>query len=492
MKSLYTLADEHHATGDEAKFSQLVSRLKSLSHEESLLVASAFSNLLSLHNLTEEVANSRRERQQRLGELPRGPVKTTNGTFEDLIDRGISAEAIYKALCEQQVDLVFTAHPTQALRRSMLKNFAAIRSSLETLNRVRVSRYEKNEMLQMIRGFVQSAWRTDEIRRSAPSPQDELRGGLSYFQETIFSGTPIFLRRLDSALASIGQPRLPLEACPIVYSSWMCGDRDGNPFVTAEVTRDAVTLARFTAATLYYKEIESLMFELSMWRADHRLRAHVAGARGAGDEASQARVIDERKRRNYADFWRPVSANEPYRVVLSELRDRLYDTRALLQNQLSGTEFVAAPGSNPYTRTEELVAPLRMLYDSLVATGDAAIANGHLLDLIRQVTCFGLSLMKLDIRQESEVGWPLRSAPAPCPPAAADRRQCRRQRGPASQLHRTQPSPTRSATLTSWTRSPPTWASAPTSPGARTSDATGTPPPPGCARRRASRRRPGP
>ena len=69
MKSLYTLADEHHATGDEAKFSQLVSRLKGLSHEESLLVASAFSNLLSLHNLTEEVANSRRERQQRLGEL---------------------------------------------------------------------------------------------------------------------------------------------------------------------------------------------------------------------------------------------------------------------------------------------------------------------------------------------------------------------------------------------------------------------------------------
>ena len=358
MKSLYTLADEHHATGDEAKFSQLVSRLKSLSHEESLLVASAFSNLLSLHNLTEEVANSRRERQQRLGELPRGPVKTTNGTFEDLIDRGISAEAIYKALCEQQVDLVFTAHPTQALRRSMLKNFAAIRSSLETLNRVRVSRYEKNEMLQMIRGFVQSAWRTDEIRRSAPSPQDELRGGLSYFQETIFSGLPRFLRRLDSALANIGQPRLPLNHAPLAFSSWMAGDRDGNPNVTAVCTREAVTLCRFTAATLYFKEIESLMFELSMWRASEQLKAYAASVCAGGtDEASASRLVDERKRRNYSDFWRPIPLNEPYRIVLSEARDRLYETRMMLQSKLSGQSYVpgGAAGANPYTGDDELL-----------------------------------------------------------------------------------------------------------------------------------------
>lgn len=254
-------------------------------------MASAFSNLLSLHNLSEEVGNAQLERLQRLGDVPRQQVKTTFGTFQQLVSSGVAPETIYKTLCEQKVDLVFTAHPTQALRRSLLKNHAQIRcvpgrpcaapatprlplllcfprssavlprtglttsrsNSLDRLNRVRLSRFETAESLQQIRAFVQAAWRTDEIRRSAPSPRDELRGGLSYFQETIFSALPSYIRRMDSALASIGQPRLPLSHAPVVFSSWMAGDRDGNPFVTSEVTRDAVLLCRFTAATLYFK-----------------------------------------------------------------------------------------------------------------------------------------------------------------------------------------------------------------------------------------------
>lgn len=197
-------------------------------------MASAFSNLLSLHNLAEEVANAQLERLQRLGDVPRA-VKSTNGTFQQLVSQGIAPETIYKTLCEQRVDLVFTAHPTQALRRSMLKNHQQIRALLEKLNRVRMSKFEKAEALQQIRAFVQAAWRTDEIRRSAPSPRDELRGGLSYFQETIFAALPTYIRRIDSALASIGQSRLPLDHAPVVFSSWMAGDRDGNPFVTAGV-----------------------------------------------------------------------------------------------------------------------------------------------------------------------------------------------------------------------------------------------------------------
>ena len=114
--------------------------------DEALLTASAFSNMLNLHNLSEEVANSQRERLQRLGEVGRGAVKTTNGTLETLLDAGIPAATIYKALCEQTVDLVFTAHPTQALRRSMLKNFAAIRSELDRLHRTRLTRYETLEV----------------------------------------------------------------------------------------------------------------------------------------------------------------------------------------------------------------------------------------------------------------------------------------------------------------------------------------------------------
>ena len=240
------------------------------------MMASAFSNMVNLHNLTEEVANSQRERQMRLGDVGRGAVKTTHGTLEALSDAGIAPEVIYKTLCEQTVDLVFTAHPTQALRRSMLRNYAAIRAELDRLHHTRLSRFERQELHASIRARVQSAWRTDELRRSPPTPQDEARGGLSYFQETIFAGVPRFMRRLDSALANIGLPRLPVMHAPFRFSSWMAGDRDGNPYVTAECTRDAVTLSRFTAATLYFKEVESLMFELSMWRATPELAARAA------------------------------------------------------------------------------------------------------------------------------------------------------------------------------------------------------------------------
>jgi hypothetical protein len=267
MAQIYKLADDFTFSGSEETFSQLQAMLAGLEVrstaarprcarpdacatrvqlDEALLTASAFSNMLNLHNLSEEVANSERERLQRLGEVARGQVKTTNGTLETLLDAGISADTIYKSLCEQTVDLVFTAHPTQALRRSMLKNFQATRSELDRLHRTRLTRYERLEVQGSIRAHVQAAWRTDEIRRSAPTPQDEARGGLCYFQETIFAGVPRFLRRLDSALANIGQPRMPVDHALFRFSSWMAGDRDGNPFVTASCTRDAVALARFT------------------------------------------------------------------------------------------------------------------------------------------------------------------------------------------------------------------------------------------------------
>jgi phosphoenolpyruvate carboxylase len=146
------------------------------------------------------------------------------------------------------------------------------------------------------------------------------------------------------------------------------------------------------------------MFELSMWRANAQLHVRVTEICNAVphlDEDAATRVIDERKRRNYADFWRPIPSNEPYRVVLSEVRDRLYETRQVLQQKLSGGS--AGWGGVPaYRSTDELLQPLMMCYHSLHETGDGAIADGHLLDLIRQVTCFGLSLVRLDIRQESE------------------------------------------------------------------------------------------
>ena len=107
-----------------------------------------------------------------------------------------------------------------------------------------MSPYERLECLEDIRAQVQGAWRTDEIRRQKPTPQAEMRQGLSYFHATIAPSLPLFYRRIDTALAQIGQPRLPLDRSLFRFGSWMGGDRDGNPFVTADTTRDVVIAVR--------------------------------------------------------------------------------------------------------------------------------------------------------------------------------------------------------------------------------------------------------
>jgi phosphoenolpyruvate carboxylase len=158
---------------------------------------------------------------------------------------------VYDALCTQTVDLVLTAHPTQAIRRSVLRMLNQIRNMLFRLRRERLSQIERYELEREVECLIQSAWRTDEINRSKPSPQDEMRSALAYFNETIFETLPAFLRRTDMALDHIGMPKLPLDHVPLKFSNWAGGDRDGNPFVTSEVTRDVILIANTAAVDMY-------------------------------------------------------------------------------------------------------------------------------------------------------------------------------------------------------------------------------------------------
>ena len=211
LKEVYDLSEKFHESQAQSDFDALTTKLGSLTNEETMMLASAFSNVLNLHNVSEHVASAMEERHARLDDIPRGPAKTTNGAIKGLVAKGISKEAIYKAITEQEVDLVLTAHPTQALRRSMLKNFGTVRQKLLDLQRARLSGYERAELLDDMASAIQAAWRTDEIRRTPPKPQDEMRAGLSYFNETIFEGLPKFARRIDSALINQGLPRIPME-----------------------------------------------------------------------------------------------------------------------------------------------------------------------------------------------------------------------------------------------------------------------------------------
>jgi phosphoenolpyruvate carboxylase len=403
--AVYEKSKTFSETNSAKDFQDLKILLDQLKIDETLMLSSSYSNLLNLHNVSEHVATAMEERHARLDDIPRGPAKTTNGAIKGMVASGMDPNAIYDALCNQHVDLVLTAHPTQALRQSLLKNFGKIRNNLINLQRFRLSGFEREEILESIRASIHSAWRTDEIRRSAPTPQDEMRRGLTYFTNTIFQGVPQFMRRVDTSLLKHGLNRLPLERSIITFGSWMGGDRDGNPFVTATCTRDSVYLARLQATTLYFKAVEQLIFEISMWRCSKSFRKVVDDIVSSRPHDEDASVVFEiRKGRNYTDFWKAIPENEPYRVVLGELRDRLYETMEHLQKVVADPSIeLDFDDSERFVQyKEDLAAPLMHCYESLVECGDNTVANAYLLDVIRQVQCFGLNLVKLDIRQESD------------------------------------------------------------------------------------------
>ncbi|CAD6344068.1 unnamed protein product [Miscanthus lutarioriparius] len=314
-------------------------------------------------------------------------------TFKRLVvDLKKSPAEVFDALKSQTVDLVFTAHPTQSVRRSLLQKHSRIRNCLVQLCSKDITPDDKQELDEALQREIQAAFRTDEIRRTQPTPQDEMRAGMSYFHETIWKGVPKFLRRVDTALKNIGiDERVPYNAPLIQFSSWMGGDRDGNPRVTPEVTRDVCLLARMMAANLYCSQIEDLMFELSMWRCNDELRARA-------DELHRSSKKDAK---HYIEFWKKVPPSEPYRVILGDLRDKLYNTRERAR-QLLSSGYSDIPEESTVTNVEQFLEPLELCYRSLCACGDRVIADGSLLDFLRQVSTFGLCLVRLDIRQESD------------------------------------------------------------------------------------------
>ena len=212
------------------------------------------------------------------------------------------------------------------------------------------------------------------MRHERPSPLDEVRSALAVFEETLWDALPQYCRSLDRTLRQVTGRGLPLEAAPIRFGSWIGGDRDGNPSVTPDVTRRACLMARWTALSLYAKEIEALRFELSMADATDELRAR-AGARTS----------------RIGRCCASCSSGSSGRV-------------RWIEAQLTEHEGAATtPPAGALLETAEAFAePLRLCYRSLCDTGNGLIADGRLADTLRRVAAFGLTLVRLDVRQEAE------------------------------------------------------------------------------------------
>lgn len=397
VQECYEFSAEYERKQDPKKLEELGNALTSLDPGDSIVVAKSFSHMLSLANLAEEVqiAYRRRIKLKKGGFADEANATTESDieeTFKRLLQLNKSPQEVFEALKNQTVDLVFTAHPTQSVRRSLLQKHGRIRNCLTQLYAKDITPDDKQELDEALQREIQAAFRTDEIRRTPPTPQDEMRAGMSYFHETIWKGVPKFLRRVDTALKNIGiDERVPYNAPLIQFSSWMGGDRDGNPRVTPEVTRDVCLLARMMAANLYFSQIEDLMFELSMWRCTNELQSR----------AEELHRSSRKDAKHFIEFWKQIPPNEPYRVILGDVRDKLYNTRERARHLLS-SGMSDIPEDTTFTDLEQFLEPLELCYRSLCACGDSPIADGSLLDFLRQVSTFGLSLVRLDIRQESE------------------------------------------------------------------------------------------
>lgn len=353
-------------TGCTQAQKDLLALLHGLKDEELLPVSRSFNQFLNLANIAEQHHQIRKRR-------PDESAVFADSCLTDLIGRlrskGYSSESIHKQISALEIDLVLTAHPTEVTRRTLIQKYDAIAHLLAKSDRDLTTTERATLDVDLAR-LIDEIWHTSEIRSTRPTPVDEAKWGYALIENTLWDALPRFLRSLDSDLLSTTGEKLSSATVPVRFSSWMGGDRDGNPNVTAAVSREVLLLGRWMAADLYLRDIDALSAQLSMSRASEELLQQVGGG------------------------------TEPYRAALKPIRQRLHLTREWAQASIRGGLVDATQVIQSY---EELLAPLDLCYRSLHSQGLCRVADGLLLDSIRRVRAFGLGLARLDIRQDSSL-----------------------------------------------------------------------------------------
>ncbi|OCG26289.1 phosphoenolpyruvate carboxylase [Gilliamella sp. Fer2-1] len=355
--------------GNVQAHNELLKLIENLNDDDLLHVARAFNQFLNLVNTAAEYYGISPH-----GEASSSPKKMTE-LFSTLKKLNFSNETITKAINDLSIELVLTAHPTEINRRTMINTYTAINSCLSQLDHDDLADYEIERIMRRLKQLVCQAWYTDEIRKKRPSPIDEAKWGFSVIEDSLWQGVPLFLRELNDQLVDTFDEQLSVEHVPIKFTSWMGGDRDGNPNVTAKVTEKVMLQARLKSIELFLSDIQILVRELSM------------------TECSQS-VIDLLDEKN-------KTVSEPYRAVMKQLRTRLIKTHNYIEALLNNEQVL--PPRDILIKNEQLWAPLYTCYESLIDNGMSTIAHGPLLDTLRRIKSFGLQLVRLDIRQDSSV-----------------------------------------------------------------------------------------
>jgi phosphoenolpyruvate carboxylase len=394
LRRLTTAQRESADAGErEAAMAQAESVVGRMSIAESHQLTKAFAIYFELTNLAE--TNHRKRRRRALEVSGAEPqAGTFRGTLRRVRDAGVSFDEALELLSRVEVVPVFTAHPTEVARRTVLFKRARIAAELERLDWLPLSDRRARESAERIAAEITALWQTDEVRRRQPTVRDEIKMGLDYYHACLIRTVPEVYEEMADAFKETYGRELEASELPRVvrFGSWIGGDRDGNPFVTSGCTRDALRMARDVVLDFYLAAVDELHERLST--SEKQAQASVA----------LASALEEYERRlsPARDESATRSADELYRRFLSYVLRRLCASRDETATE-AGVSAGACVDLDAYADAGEFAADLRLLRASLAEGHGLRLACLLIDPLLRQVETFGFHLHTLDVRQHARV-----------------------------------------------------------------------------------------
>jgi phosphoenolpyruvate carboxylase len=373
----HDLENERHLI---ARAEKIVSRLNVADAHQ---MAKAFATYFELTNLAETNHRKRRRRAAQTSPELLAQPGSFLGTLRRMRDAGITQPQALEWLAKIEVILVFTAHPTEVARRTVLFKRQRIAAELEQLDRLPLTERESEQHEQAILAGITALWQTDEVRRRQPSVRDEIRMGLDYYPTVLFDTLPAVYEELADDFREAYGAELPANALPRVlrFGSWIGGDRDGNPLVTPACTRDALQIARQTILDYYVDRVNDLIWQLSP--STYQVPVAKELEEALSSYASTVSAPDLNPARH--------PSHEVYRRFLDYVLARL----VLVRDESSHT--------SAYKNATEFSVDLSLARQSLSANGGERVARFLFDPLLRQVDTFGFYLHTLDVREHATV-----------------------------------------------------------------------------------------
>ena len=352
-------------------YRKIIRTIKNLNSKNTFKLTRAFTHFMNLINLAESIDASRSVNEY---ENNKKKINKTNLFIEEIFEelfnnKKISDTKIYNHAKNLNIGIVLTAHPTEVKRRTLIQKYHKIIEILEERDLLKDYPSKLKALDKKLFDEFTIIWNTDDLKRVKPSPFDEARWGLAIIEDSLWDTIPKVYRRLNSIFVQNMDKGLPKNFNPIEFGSWMGGDRDGNPNVTAKVTKEVILLSRWEAAKLYEKSLTKIIRSYSMEKCSKKI------------------------------LRKTGKSYEPYRVFLRPLRNQMRATHRMIEQYLINKKPLDQ--KKLLRSKEEILKPLRVVRQSLEQNNNENLASGELLDLMRRAKCFGINLAKLDIRQES-------------------------------------------------------------------------------------------